>query len=74
MIGRVSSVDWLLSAGLAPISYALTGPIAAALGAKATLFRAGIASSAVMMLVLLLVPAIHNEQEIEEEHEAVVAA
>jgi len=74
MIGRVSSVDWLLSAGLAPISYALTGPIAAALGAKATLFRAGIASSAVMMLVLLLVPAIRNEQEIEEEQEAVVAA
>jgi MFS family permease len=74
MIGRVSSVDWLLSAGLAPISYALTGPIAAALGAKATLFRAGIASSAVMVLVLLLVPAIHNEQEMEEEQEAVVAA
>ncbi len=74
MIGRVSSVDWLLSAGLAPISYALTGPVAAILGAKWTLFHAGIASSAVMLLVLLLVPAIHNEQEIEEEQEAVVAA
>ncbi len=72
MIGRVSSVDWLLSAALAPISYVLTGPVAAELGAKATLFRAGIASSAVMLLVLLLVPAIHNEQEVEQE--AVVAA
>ena len=29
MIGRVSSLDWVLSLGLAPLSYALTGPIAA---------------------------------------------
>ena len=72
MIGRVSSVDGLLSAALAPISYVLTGPVADELGAKATLFRAGIASSAVMLLVLLLVPAVHNEEEIEQE--AVVTA
>src|SRR5438876_2961948 len=55
MIGRVSSLDWLLSLGLAPISYALTGPVADVLGPKTTLFRAGLVSGAVLLLVLLLV-------------------
>ena len=32
MIGRVSSLDWVLSLGLTPLSYALTGPIADVLG------------------------------------------
>jgi MFS family permease len=60
MIGRVSSLDWVLSLGLAPLSYAVTGPVAAALGARATLLRAGIVSGSVMLLVLLVVPAIHK--------------
>ena len=60
MIGRVSSLDWVLSLGLTPLSYALTGPIANLLGARATLLRAGIVSGAVMLLVLLIVPGIGN--------------
>jgi DHA3 family tetracycline resistance protein-like MFS transporter len=67
MIGRVSSLDWVLSLGLAPLSYALTGPFASLLGAKATLLRAGIVSGVVMLLVLLLVPAVRNVGTQEQE-------
>jgi Transmembrane secretion effector len=68
MIGRVSSLDWVLSLGLAPVSYALTGPIANELGAKATLLRAGIVSGAVLLLVLLVVPSVRNAGGHDREH------
>jgi hypothetical protein len=55
MLGRVSSFDWFASAGLVPVSFALTGPIAGLLGASTTLFSAGILGG-VLMLVCLLVP------------------
>ena len=60
MIGRVSSLDWVLSLSLTPLSYALTGPIANVLGARTTLFRAGIVSGAVMLLVLIVAPGIRS--------------
>ena len=34
MLGRVSSLDWLISIGLLPLSFALTGPVAAAIGTR----------------------------------------
>ena len=37
MLGRVSSLDWLISIGLLPLSFALTGPVAAAIGTRGTL-------------------------------------
>jgi MFS family permease len=42
MLGRVSSLDWFVSIGLTPVSFALTGPIAEALGARTTLAGAGV--------------------------------
>ena len=42
MLGRVSSLDWFVSIGLTPVSFALTGPIADAFGARETLAGAGI--------------------------------
>jgi hypothetical protein len=42
MLGRVSSLDWFISIGLTPLSFALTGPIADAFGARETLAGAGI--------------------------------
>ena len=41
MLGRVSSLDWLISIGLLPLSFALTGPVSAAIGAQGTLVAAG---------------------------------
>jgi len=54
MLGRVSSLDWLISIGLLPISFALTGPVAAAVGAQATLVAAGTAGAVVTLAALFL--------------------
>jgi DHA3 family tetracycline resistance protein-like MFS transporter len=47
MLGRVSSLDWLISIGLLPLSFALTAPVAAALGARTTLVGAALLGAAV---------------------------
>jgi MFS family permease len=54
MLGRVSSLDWFISIGLLPVSFALTGPVAAALGARATLLWAGVLGAAVTLGGLFL--------------------
>lgn len=54
MLGRVSSLDWLISIGLLPVSFALTGPAAAAVGAQTTLVIAGTAGAAVTLSALFL--------------------
>jgi MFS family permease len=46
LLGRVSSVDWQVSIALAPVSYALAGPIAEAVGTSSTLIGAGVLSAA----------------------------
>jgi len=63
MIGRVSSLDWVLSLGLAPLSYALTGPVADALGARKTLLGAGVVGGVVLLLVFAFVPAVRAVDE-----------
>jgi DHA3 family tetracycline resistance protein-like MFS transporter len=55
LLGRVSSLDWLISVGLLPLSFALTGPVSAAIGARATLVGAGVLG-AVVTCAALLVP------------------
>jgi MFS family permease len=47
MLGRVSSLDWLISIGLLPLSFALTGPVAAAIGTRGTLVAAGVVGAVV---------------------------
>jgi hypothetical protein len=59
MLGRVSSLDWLISIGLLPLSFALTGPAAALFGAQGTLVLAGVAG-AVVTLAGLLVPGVRS--------------
>ena len=49
MLGRVSSLDWLISIALLPVSFALTAPVAAALGARTTLICAGVIGAAVTL-------------------------
>ena len=55
ILGRVSSLDWMIALAGLPLSYALVGPVAAALGARTTLVVAG-ALGAVAMIVPLFVP------------------
>jgi DHA3 family tetracycline resistance protein-like MFS transporter len=59
--GRVSSLDWLVSVGLTPISFALTGPVAAALGAGTVLFVAGLATGAGTLAMLYAVRGLRAE-------------
>jgi MFS family permease len=54
MLGRVSSLDWLISIGLLPLSFALTAPVAAAVGARATLVGAAVVGGVVTLGALFL--------------------
>ena len=54
MLGRVSSLDWLISIGLVPLSLALTVPAASLFGARATLVGAGIIGGAITLGALFL--------------------
>jgi MFS family permease len=59
MLGRVSSLDWLISIGLLPLSFALTGPLAAAIGARGTLVVAGVVG-AVVTFAAFLAPGVRD--------------
>jgi DHA3 family tetracycline resistance protein-like MFS transporter len=59
--GRVASLDWLVSVGLTPVSFALTGPAAAAFGADAVLLVAGLVAGALTIGMLYAVPGLRAE-------------
>jgi DHA3 family tetracycline resistance protein-like MFS transporter len=52
LLGRVSSLDWLISTGLLPLSYALTGPLSGAIGVRETLIGAGVLGALVTFAAL----------------------
>jgi MFS family permease len=54
MLGRVSSLDWLISIGLLPLSFALTGPVSGAIGVRATLIGAGVLGAIVTFSALFI--------------------
>jgi MFS family permease len=68
LLGRVSSLDWLISIGLLPLSFALTGPVTAAIGAQATLIGAGLIGGAVTFGALLL-PGMRALEDRAEDHD-----
>jgi hypothetical protein len=59
LLGRVSSLDWLISIGLLPLSFALTGPVSAAIGVRATLIGAGLLG-AIITYMTLFVPGVRE--------------
>ncbi len=61
LLGRVSSLDWLVSIGLIPVSFALTGPVAEAAGARETLIGAG-ALGALVTFAFLFLPGIRDTE------------
>ena len=54
LLGRVSSLDWLISIGLLPLSFALTAPVAAAVGVRSTLVGAALIGGAVTLAAYFL--------------------
>jgi MFS family permease len=69
LLGRVSSLDWLVSTGLVPVSFALTGPAAAAFGPDTTMVGAALLG-ALMMGMLLFVPGVRDPERHPEDFAA----
>jgi MFS family permease len=64
--GRVSSIDFVGSYWLIPLSMALTGPVAAVLGARTVLVGAGLGGAAAVLLTLA-VPGVRKPKYLSEE-------
>ena len=62
LLGRVSSLDWLISTALVPVSFILTGPISNAIGVEETLIGAGLIGS-LTTFAFLLIPGIQGYGE-----------
>ena len=69
LLGRVSSVDWIISIGLVPLSFGLTGPIAAAVGTGPTLVGAAILGM-ISTALFMFVPGLYDT----EQQQALVVA
>jgi DHA3 family tetracycline resistance protein-like MFS transporter len=63
LLGRVSSLDWLVSSALVPLSYALTGPAADVFGAGPTMV-AGALLGGVATIALLFIPGVRDPERL----------
>jgi DHA3 family tetracycline resistance protein-like MFS transporter len=61
LLGRVSSVDFLVSIGFVPLSFALAGPLAEAIGTRVVLTGAGVLG-AVCVSAFLFVPGVRDPE------------
>jgi MFS family permease len=73
LLGRIASLDWMMSTALVPVSFALTGPVSAALGAETTVIAAAIAG-AVIMGGLLFLPGVRDPERPSDAPATLAAA
>jgi len=73
LLGRVSSLDWLISIGLLPLSFALVGPVSAVLGVRATLIAGGVLGAAVTLAGLFAPHVRDIDREAPQDPTAVSA-
>lgn len=66
LLGRVSSIDWLMSLALVPLSFALAGPLAELVGARQVLVGAGVLGAGVL-LSLLFVRGVRDPERSEDD-------
>jgi MFS family permease len=66
LLGRVSSFDWFISIAMLPVSYAVTAPIAAAIGTRQTLIGAGVLGAAVTC-GFLFVPGVRDPDRLSPD-------
>ena len=69
MLGRVSSLDWLISIGLLPLSFALTAPVTSLVGVRATLVGAAVIGC-VFTLGALFLPGMRDIEGVAAEVDA----
>ena len=63
LLGRVSSLDWMVSIGGVPISFAIVGPLAKTFGAQTTMIWAGLLGAAVTLGFMLIPGARDPERD-----------
>ena len=61
LLGRVTSLDWMISTLLLPISFALTGPVSDAIGVDATFIWSGLLGGLVVF-GFLFVPGVRASE------------
>lgn len=61
LLGRVTSLDWLVSISLTPVSFALVGPVSEAIGLDATFIWSGILGG-IGVMAFLLVPGVRDTE------------
>ncbi len=71
LLARVSALDWMVSIGLTPISFAIAGPIAEAIGVEATMIGAGVLA-AIASFAFLAVPGIREPERWERDATPVI--
>jgi MFS family permease len=74
LLGRVFALDWMISTGGVPLSFAATGPVAEAIGHDATLIWAGLLGGSVTIAFLFLRGARDPERDGSLEREPSVEA
>jgi MFS family permease len=68
LLGRVNSIDWLVSTSLMPFVLAIVGPLADAFGVRALLVVAGF-GGALLVLSFLLVPGVLAGERLDDRLE-----
>jgi hypothetical protein len=63
LLGRVTSLDWMISITGVPISFAIVGPAAAAIGVRETLVVAGLLGGATTLAVMFVPGARDPERD-----------
>jgi predicted outer membrane lipoprotein len=61
ILGRVSSLDWMISIAGAPLSFAIVGPLASTIGADRTLVIAGVLG-AIVTLGFMFIPGARDPE------------
>jgi MFS family permease len=68
LLGRVNSIDWLVSTSLMPLALVVVGPLADAFGARAVLAVTGF-GGALLVLSFLLVPGVLAGEQLRNQPE-----
>ena len=63
LLGRVFSLDWMVSLAGVPLSFAIVGPLAGAIGARSTLVVAGVLGASVTLAFMFIPGARSPERD-----------
>jgi hypothetical protein len=62
LLGRVTSLDWLVSTSLMPLSMTAVGSLGDGIGARATLVLAGLLASTITLVSVVAIPRVREPE------------